>query len=673
MKKTTIDAKLLPNVWVTWDSSKGTFYLNCKTGEKQTECPECFTKRYDPYNILVSNSSKPRFAYAKYHEDMERLELAEVTIDTTRKEEAHEWKYNGNKYFLGKDKVVVDEEENVCIDNFYMSRYHVGYNFANFLGMFYRLRNANTYVVEEFKKFLGSDTYLVGSGRLVEVKWGWHIQEWYKKKQKMRGAGKQQKLTDKLVAIPLSDASDFTECYPVLEENDVYYKTYVTGIIYFERVDDNWSVLRIFNRSRDNTNMYEKERVYMHDDGANRIVTPSANGWVPAKQSNDWGNYAFVNKNEAKQQCKRLKYIIPLIEDDYSSKIKQRLISILRFPELEQMINLGYKNEAKKLAGSSTPKADIKNMFGGYYNEKETTLLRKIGLTKHQLDKYMQMYKADGSYYGRTSKALMEMRNFFGDSFIHLDNATFDKYITAFSEMCDWNGFIFRNIERLSLDFHKFIRNIVRLGEKHSNIYNVAKDTMNRYLALNPGTQPEINWYFEDYSDAVRMHNAIDALKREQDSERRAMWNMAEAERRKKEDEKRIKVDEKRKCYEYEDDTYVIRLPKDSNEIVREGSWQRICIGGYTSNHALGHTNLFFIRKKNEPDVPFYAIEMNNYKEIVQIHGYCNAWLGVHPEAIPTVVRWLRKNGIKCDEKILTCTARGYGATNHYVQMPIVE
>ena len=112
---------------------------------------------------------------------------------------------------------------------------------------------------------------------------------------------------------------------------------------------------------------------------------------------------------------------------------------------------------------------------------------------------------------------------------------------------------------------------------------------------------------------------------------------------------------------------------KAGNEIVKEGSMQRICIGGYVSRHSNGDTNLFFIRKKSDPIVPFYAIEANNNKEVVQIHGYCNKWLGNDPDVIPTVVRWLRKNEIKCDEKILTCTSTGYGSNNNYIEMPVVD
>lgn len=675
MKKTTIDASLLPNVWLTWETTKGKFYLNCKTGKKHSSAPKFATQRYyGPKYALINSGSHPRFAYAKYHKDIERLELAEVTIDTTIKEEVKQWRYSGNKYFLGRDKSVVDENGDVVTSNFVLSQYHYGHNFANFLGMFYRIDYYNR-VAEEFKKFLGSNTYLVGSGRVVDVTQAWHIQEWYKTSQKVRGPGKQQKLTDKLTAMQVGDTDGLSEKYPTIKRYEGGYHRNISGLIYFERLEDGWSVLRVFNRPYNSEELYEKERMYLHDDGTNRIVTPSKNGWVPARQNNGWSNYRFANKEEAMQKCNRLKYIIPLIEDEETSRVKGSLMTILRFPELEQMINLGHNETAKRIAHSDTPMADLKYMFGGHYKEKEKTLLRKAGLTKPQLDKYMALLTEQGYYNtNHCHRALVEMRKAFGDDLTHVDVATFNKYCTAFVKMqTGWRCEIYPQLEFMDIDRNKFIKNAIRIGEKHDTVYRVLNDTLDRYRGLNAGTHPEINWYFDDYSAVVRAHDAIDELKRAQDAERRAIWDLAYAERRKKEEEKRKKLDEDRKQYEYEDDDYLIRLPVDSNEIIREGDRQRICIGGYTSSHALGQTNLFFLRKKSDPSTPFYAIEMNNNKVIVQIHGFGNSWLGKCPEAIPTVVRWLRKNGIRCDEKILTCTSSGYGSNNQYVKMPVVD
>jgi hypothetical protein len=344
----------------------------------------------------------------------------------------------------------------------------------------------------------------------------------------------------------------------------------------------------------------------------------------------------------------------------------------LRFPEVEKFMKLGYTELANRIANSSTPHADLRHEFGEYYNEKETNLLRKVGMTKYQMDRCVSNNSSRNRYWYHGS-ALGDMRAWFGNDLSHLDNATFDKFYNAFGQIRSQAYGLQGYIEQLGLDNKRFLKNAIRLNDKQQHcIFSMIRDTMNQYLRLNAGTAPEVDWYFDSYSDVVRTHDAIDELKRAQDQERMAMWNLGYAERQKKEEEKRIKIDENRKKYEYEDDNYIIRLPNNGTEIVTEGSKQRICIGGYVSSHSLGNTNLFFIRRKSEPDIPFYAIEMKN-GVVIQIHGYCNKWLGCDPEVIPTVVRWLRKNNIKCDEKILTCKATGYGAINDYVKMPVVD
>lgn len=668
MKETTVDVSLMPEVWLTWRTTKDIFYLNCNTGKKQTEMP---FHRYDGSGRrMYSSGSKPRFAYVKYHEDIEMLELAEVSPDTTRKEEVKAWKYNGNKYFLAKDKTVYDKDGNRVTSNFFLSRYHVGRDFKAFLSLLSRIEEKSN--VSEFKKFLGSDTYTVGSGRVVEVRCTWHIQEWYKTTQKVRNFGKAHKLTEKLTAMNVTDISEIEAKYPPKQTPFGYN---YTGVIYFERLEDGWSVLRMMSRDYVSPKLYERERMYIHDNGTYRIASNTSGKWFPSAQNTAYHCYVLANKDEAMEKCARLKYVLPLLDDVTESSLKRALINIIRFPEIEQMIKLGYKKPAESVLRSTTPKADLKHMFGEYYAEKEKAILRKVGLTKHQLDKHMNSYTSADRWYTRKYEiVLAEMRELFGNELKHLDDESFDMYYDGFVSI--YRGYgkrVFPNLESINVDRARFIKNAFRLGKKNPNVYTILDDTLNSYTRLNIGTHPEINWYFDNYSDVVRAHDAIDEIKRMQDEERMAIWNKAAAERMKREEERRKKVDEERKKYEYEDDSYVIRLPNDSNEIIREGSMQRICIGGYTSRHALGSTNLFFLRRKSDPDVPFYAIEMDSTKSIVQIHGYCNCWLGNNPEVIPTVVRWLRKNGIKCNEKILTCTAKGYGMVNTYVPMPVVD
>jgi hypothetical protein len=162
-------------------------------------------------------------------------------------------------------------------------------------------------------------------------------------------------------------------------------------------------------------------------------------------------------------------------------------------------------------------------------------------------------------------------------------------------------------------------------------------------------------------------------LKRLQDEELRRFYNMQEAERHAELEKKMAKLDKERIKLNYSDDNFTIRLPEKLSEIVNEGSSLRHCVGGYTNNHAQGNTTIMFLRRNDDPTTSFYTIEIRNDNTIQQIHGFGNKWLGNNPEAIPTVMRWLRVNNLSCTDQILLSTAKGYGAGNApWVEKPII-
>ena len=167
-------------------------------------------------------------------------------------------------------------------------------------------------------------------------------------------------------------------------------------------------------------------------------------------------------------------------------------------------------------------------------------------------------------------------------------------------------------------------------------------------------------------------------------NEQRRNWVERYEEQKRKEREQRAKLNkvkiEFRKTLEFEDKDYLIRLPVDKNEIIKEGMELHHCVGGYAERHETGDTTIMFLRKKSEPDKPFYTIEVGievltdtvSELRISQIHGFGNRWMGNDPEAIPTVVRWLRQNGIECDRAILTSTSTQYGMGRNFIKMPEV-
>ena len=706
MRKYAIDTKLLPKVWLTWASTKNRqfnkrYWLNCQTGQKKDK-PESWMRYRNendagnswyngrdkddktvPFGIYYEHShdkiwfnsgTNVRFAYAKYHKDIDRLELMGVTLDTSRKEEAREWKCMGGHYFIGKDKSVIDADGNVCTRFSTPEGYWNVYKMKNYIQLLLRLHVTKSFV-EEFRKFIGADYFTIGNGNTVTIEHPWHLQKWYDTVQKCKSAGKQHQLVAVLAELPLTDEHELATKYSFknvkYEHGGYYYNSHT--IACFERVNDEWSVIREFRRRNDDV-YSEIQRVYIDEKNTVRIASPTKDGWIPARTVNSsWSGYRpiFVNLEEATEKCKRIKYITSAINNLNVDKydVFNTILVSMRFPDVEQLIKLGHYNITTRIINSYTPMADLKDMFG-VYNKNESNILRKIGLTKFQLDTIVE--QNEGRYFD--TSLVKRMRMMLGDNLTAIDNETFKKYAKACKQLNRywWHDSDYR-MRSMNIDQTKFFKNIVRIGERHDTIYNVVNDLINSYDRLEYGTRPVVNWYFDDYSEAVRVHDAVVELKRVQDEARQALYNMEAAERRKREEEKRKKIDKERKVYEYEDDNYIIRLPKSVAEIVEEGSTQRICIGGYTARHSEGNTNLFFLRKKDAENVPFYAIEMNNNKSIVQIHGFANKWLGNDPDAIPTVIRWLRKHGITCDDKILTCKSSGYGATRDYVPMPVVD
>jgi hypothetical protein len=690
MKNYKLDAKLLPEVWVTWMSKDGRIWMN-GNGKRfknpmswmrydgESDVTGCYWRKQDdrvPYGnnygsnrydkIWVNAGSQIIYMYAKYHKDIDRLEVAIVKYDTTRGEGKHGWMYLGDRLFIGKDKSVVDKDGNPFSYAITIKNRSTYYSARNALQGLLR-QNQSVYFLGEFKKFIGHDYFIIGNGTSQYIQYPWHLQRWYDTVQKTRTTGKTQKLVDELVELPLGSIDHLAYKYQPIELVDKWRNSEIrSNIIYFERINDEWSVLRALIRD-DNGEFEESWRVYLGDDGTNRIATKTDEGWIPSSQQRGWyfrRQYYFANKDEALEKCNRIKYIAPIIE----SEEIDTLITTLRFPAIEQLYKMGQTKLARCIAVDSTPKAYIKSIFG-YYNEKEKNILRQIGMTKQQLDWYCSR-RENTDYH---SRSIMEIiREILGSDLSRVSNEIFVKYYNTLYDMLDSSYGIVRRVDDIEVDKSRFWKNAVRLSEKHPNAARLIADTLSVNARLY-GAPVEVNWIFDDYSDIVRTHDALNALVAERDAERRAYYNMEEKKKRELDEKKRKETDEKRKHYEYEDDEFIIRLPKDVYEIINEGAKQCICIGGYTTRHSRGETNLFFLRRKDSESIPFYAIEMSNNKTIVQIHGHSNKWLGNNPEAIPTVVRWLRKNGIKCDNSILTCTARGYGRTNEYIEMPVVD
>jgi len=114
--------------------------------------------------------------------------------------------------------------------------------------------------------------------------------------------------------------------------------------------------------------------------------------------------------------------------------------------------------------------------------------------------------------------------------------------------------------------------------------------------------------------------------------EARRLEQRLKAEKSKQKQFNKLKKERRRLEFEYGD--YLIRQPENAEEIIAEGKILRHCVGGYAERHLRGATTIMFLRRKDEPDKPFFTIEVDNDLEIVQCHGYRNEFESQKPKDI---------------------------------------
>lgn len=84
-----------------------------------------------------------------------------------------------------------------------------------------------------------------------------------------------------------------------------------------------------------------------------------------------------------------------------------------------------------------------------------------------------------------------------------------------------------------------------------------------------------------------------------------------------------LKSYRKYKKYRYSNENYLIRPVKEPMELYSESDALHHCVRSYDKNVAKDTTEIMFIRKINEADVPFYTLELKN-KKVIQVRGSHN-------------------------------------------------
>ncbi|HCT6975648.1 TPA: PcfJ domain-containing protein, partial [Enterococcus faecalis] len=150
----------------------------------------------------------------------------------------------------------------------------------------------------------------------------------------------------------------------------------------------------------------------------------------------------------------------------------------------------------------------------------------------------------------------------------------------------------------------KFQKWFIRKGER----FDYYMDYLHMLEELDTPLNDDTVLYPENLQ--VAHDNAVNTL------------NLLKSEIEEKEYEERKK---QIKVFEAEIDDLLFLTPHSLQEIIQEGSILHHCVGSqrYLEQHKQGATTIVFIRKKEEPNLPYFTLEYRN-QQVTQIQGKSN-------------------------------------------------
>nr|DAL03911.1 MAG TPA: PcfJ like protein [Caudoviricetes sp.] len=101
------------------------------------------------------------------------------------------------------------------------------------------------------------------------------------------------------------------------------------------------------------------------------------------------------------------------------------------------------------------------------------------------------------------------------------------------------------------------------------------------------------------------------------------------------------KQSEKLEKWRYEKGGLLIRPAADADELIAEGASLHHCVGGYADRMADGETAIFFVRRSDAPEEPYYTLELRN-RSVVQCRTLHNASYEANQTVHDFVTEWLR-------------------------------
>lgn len=619
----------------------------------------------------ITAAKKEIFSYyAKYHEKIDALEIAEIKILASRAKDGEKriWEYSDYYqkrlfFFHGTGNIFMGNQ--FCPkDGMYYQR-----DVAHWLQSEIAQNIFNRYFHNEVMMFTKQLSTVIGYSGEQKVKWLYpcRFNNYYKNMET-------RKETRNNIKKDLIEGKNLSERKL---ENIRYEKTIDSlGVIAICEKYGDGVVVRCYRKVADT--MFAAARIIIeiqrwYFDNKQCFVLENTYRTGHWRQININNNYFVITEDNAYFNFDLL-LNIPRFKNLYDAVIRtwnsifvlELVYQCYKWPIIEKLLKAGYPEITRKLKGNIS--WGLSHYFGTT-SKKSGSLYQNLGMNKIQL-KYIEQQLTNRPAY-MEGYALPEMeflKNLGGDDIRHWDEKK-SKKILGFAMATRgsyWNmgysvnqfGAAVENRSNVpTKESCKQFKNLINLYTRtqDSSVIRLYRDTIGCMTSLGeilPNMDPnkartkrELEWMHDTYLEAAnkkRYEKNIDVDK----------WDRL--------NKKRIEM------YQKVGSDFEIVVPEKPLDIVHEGASLHHCVAGYVDKVASGKTTILFLRKASEPLKSFYTIEVQSNR-IVQIHGLYNRWLGNNPEAIQFVIDWLGKTKLYCEKNILLSTGKGYGGSSNEV------
>lgn len=441
-----------------------------------------------------------------------------------------------------------------------------------------------------------------------------------------------------------------------------------------EKLNDNLCVARWIYKYKDD--IIDGMRLYVDDKG------------VYACKRNNHGEYIRLNhkllspvhfqSSDTKLSIgdlsgTKLQYTKEILNNVHDECKIQVMVMCLIDEKIEQLFKIGfgpsvtpYFVENAKQSFSKTIKSIINT------DEANHNFHKWIGLNAYQTKRIVEIQKQEGIYsdnypgtYGGCS--LPTRRNAFTlikilkhlltgldqCSISHIDNETFDNmlnsvalsmwkanenddYSFGYLKACAIYSFLDENYndekKNVLNAWIKYLPHLYNFSEdmrqKHAN-YQAYRDYL--YMLSTMASRDGFKLFPKTMDELKSLHDMLSLLYR------------LKTTKRQKEDFENNLIKVKELEYSPENAKFLVKIPTKIEDLVVEGSELHHCVASYVPKIAKGETNIVFLRKQDEPEKPFFTIEVDNEHIVQQVHGFGNCNTYVVDGLLDFVKDWAKK------------------------------